>query len=424
MINLDLTKKYVLAVSGGIDSMVMLHCFAAYCPRPNFSVVTVNHGIRTEAQSDCEFVKRYCGELGVSCEIYIVNVPEYSKESKLSEETAARILRYKVLDGIDCDYVCLAHHQGDNAETVLMHVLRGSGALGASGIKRQNGKYLRPLLDMSRDEIERYASEHNVPFVNDSTNDETKYTRNYIRKKIIPALKELNPSAEQNIIRFAENIAADNEYLDSLADISTVEFSFNSARIPVSLLIQPQPIAYRILSKTFRQLGVVKDVERTHVDAIIGLAQGQGGRKAYLPFGYIAVNDYEYVTIEQLEITDESEYELPSALGQTVTPVGVVEVSQTERTDCLKIDVNKLPVDAVFRFKRQGDVFAKFGGGSKPLKKYLIDRKIPQRQRQNLLLVASGNEVFVILGVEISEKLKVTDESNVYYISIKKENVL
>ena len=277
---------------------------------------------------------------------------------------------------------------------------------------------------MSRDEIERYASEHNVPFVNDSTNDETKYTRNYIRKKIIPALKELNPSAEQNIIRFAENIAADNEYLDSLADISTVEFSFNSARIPVSLLIQPQPIAYRILSKTFRQLGVVKDVERTHVDAIIGLAQGQGGRKAYLPFGYIAVNDYEYVTIEQLEITDESEYEIPFALGQTVTPVGVVEVSQTERTDCLKIDVNKLPVDAVFRFKRQGDVFAKFGGGSNPLKKYLIDRKIPQRQRQNLLLVASGNEVFVILGVEISEKLKVTDESNVYYISIKKENVL
>lgn len=424
MINLDLTKKYVLAVSGGIDSMVMLHYFTSLVPRPDFSVVTVNHGIRSNAQSDCEFVKRFCDSVGVDCQMFSVDVPQYSKRNGLSEETAARILRYNVLDNLDCDYVCLAHHNGDNAETVLMHILRGSGAFGASGIKRRNGKYLRPLLDKTREEIELYAKEHNVPFVFDSTNDEIKYTRNYIRKKIIPALKNINPSAEQNIIRFAENIAADNEYLDSLADISAVEFSANTARIPVGLLAQAKPVAYRVLRKTFQQLGVFKDVERTHIDAVIDLSKGQGGRKTYLPFGYIAINDYDYITIERRENVEASDFEVAFALGTTETPIGVVEVSQTKQKNCLKFDVSKIPADAVFRFKRQGDVFSKFGGGSKTLKKYLIDRKIPQRQRQNMLLVASGKEILIICGVEISEKLKVTDDSTAYYMTLQKENNL
>ena len=247
MNEIDLKLKYALAVSGGVDSMVMLHKFAALSPRPDFFVVTVNHGIREEAAADCAFVANYCKQLGVECRTVTVNAPAYCKDNKVSLETAARILRYEVFDGLDVDFVCLAHHADDNAETVLMHILRGSGAKGASGIKAQNGKYLRPLLELTRSEIEDYAAQHNVPHVEDGTNADTAYTRNFIRHKVMPLLTELNPAVKSNVLLFARNVAEDDRYLDSLADVSTVNFDGNGARIPVRLLTQPAPVAYRVL---------------------------------------------------------------------------------------------------------------------------------------------------------------------------------
>ena len=240
---LDLTATYALAVSGGVDSMVMLHKFASTLPRPNFFVVTVNHNIRAEAQADCDFVRDYCKTLNTECRIINIDVPAYSVAHKLSEETAARILRYNAFNDLACDYVCLAHHLNDNAETVLMHILRGSGARGATGIRVQNGKYVRPLLDMTRQQIEQYATEHNVPYVHDKTNDETKYTRNFIRKNILPKLKEVFPAVEQNIVRFAENIAQDNDFLDSLVDTSNVIYGDGYAKIPTSFAKLPKPLS-------------------------------------------------------------------------------------------------------------------------------------------------------------------------------------
>lgn len=421
MMKLDLTAKYALAVSGGVDSMTMLHMFASLTPRPSFCVVTVNHNIRKQAQDDCNFVKKYCDSLNVDCRIVSVDVPRYAKERKISEETAARILRYEALNKTDCDYVCLAHHMGDNAETVLMHILRGAGAKGASGIRRQNGKYLRPLLDMTREEIEQYAVQHNVPYVHDSTNDETKYTRNFIRQKVLPLLKELNPNAEHNIVRFAENIAQDSDYLDGLVDTLDIECCAGYASIPTRILLLPKPLAYRAINKVFSGLGIYKDIEKTHIEAIIDLAQGEGGRQVDLPFGFIAVSDYDFITIQQAVEIEPIEFEIPFALGKTVTPMGVVEVSKTPIANALMIDVDKLPKDSTFRLRHQGDVFTKFGGGSKTLKKFLIDKKISQRLRDGLVLVAKDNEIYVICGVEISEKVKVDECSNVYYIAVTKE---
>lgn len=420
MIKLDPTAKYLLAVSGGVDSMTMLHMFASLSPRPDFSVATVNHNIRKEAQADCDFVENYCRQLDVECHKVFVDVPKYADEHRLSEETAARILRYQVLNNFVCDYICLAHNMGDNAETVLMHILRGSGAQGASGIRRQNGRYLRPILDMTREQIERYAAEHNVPYVHDVTNDEIVYTRNFIRKKVLPMLAQLNPNAEQNIARFAENIFEDCEYLDSLADMSDIEFGADYARIPVKLLLQPKPLTYRTVAEVFRRLGVYKDIERRHIEAITDIAKGVGGRRVNLPFGFVAVSDYDYITIEREKETHSEDFEIPFKVGKTVTPSGVVEVTDVYSDGALKIDVSKLPEDAVFRLRRQGDMFTKFGGGTKTLKKYLIDKKVPQRLRDDLILIACGSEVYAICGVEISDKVKTDVNSEIYYITIRR----
>ena len=413
----DPERRYAIAVSGGIDSMVLLHMLANRKDLPNIFAVTVDHGIRPEAHSDCEFVADYCKSLGVECRVFKVDVPAYAAERKLSVETAARVLRYRVFDDLDCDFVCLAHNADDNAETVLMHIIRGSGAKGASGMKYQNGKYLRPLLTQTRHDIERYAQEHGVPHVEDSTNADTAYTRNFIRHKVMPLLMQLNPAVKQNVLRFAQNISADDARLSAQAErkLANVVFDGEGAHIPAQLLEDGD---FRLLDMVFNRLGIHCDIEQKHYAAIFDLARNVGGKRLDLPFGYVAYNDYDGITLRPAGKQQTFRFEIPFALGATQTPVGVVEV--TRDGEGLRVDVNKIPARAVFRTRRDGDMFTKFGGGTKPLNRYLIDKKIPARNRDSLLLVACDSEVLAIVGVEISDKLRVDDASEEYRICLRR----
>ena len=416
MLKIDVTKKYALAVSGGVDSMVMLHAFANHLPRPNFFVVTINHNIRTEGASDCQFVANYCKTLGVECYTFDVDVPTHASENKLSVETSARLLRYQIFDNLNCDYVCTAHHQRDNVETILMHIIRGSGLVGAQGIKQYNGKYYRPLLHVTKEQIDDYAKQHSIKFVVDQTNSDDKYMRNHIRNNVLPLLQDVCPTVEQNITRFAQNVANDQQFLDSLADISTVQFAQNEAKIPLELFREPQPIVYRVVKKVLEKLGILCDVESAHYQAICDIANAVGGKQTHLPFGYIAINDYTHVTLCKMQQAVTQNWQIPFAVGTTQTPVGTVQVEPKSTPDTLHFDLNAIPATAVFRTRQTGDMFVKFGGGKKSLKDYLIDKKIPQRERDNLLLIADGKEILAIVGVEISAKIKAKKGSQVYYI--------
>lgn len=420
MLNVDMSKTYALAVSGGIDSMVMLHMFATATPRPNFFAVTVNHNLRKEASADCAFVVDYCNKLEVECKVFSVDVPGYCKAMKVSEETGARLLRLGVLNCLDVDWVCTAHHADDNAETVLMHLIRGSGAYGSEGIRRESGKFLRPLLNMTRADIVAYAEANGVPHVYDITNGEVKYTRNFLRHKVIPLLCQLNENAPSNITRFAENIAEDNAYLESLADISAVKFGGSRAEIPSYLLLQPKPIAYRVLRKVFAKMNIWYDIEKRHFDALIDLADNFGGKRISLPFEIVAFNDYDRITLIKDEKDVSVAFEILFSKGIAQLPTGTVNVSAEKSPRCLMFDMNKMPATAVFRTARSGDVFRKFGGGgTKPLNRYFIDKKIPARNRNKLLLVADGNNVLIICGVEIADSIKVDENSDVWYIDVK-----
>lgn len=418
MLKIDVTKKYALAVSGGADSMVMLHAFAHHFPRPDFFVVTVNHNIRKESASDCDFVANYCKTLGVECQVFHIDVPTHAVENKLSVETSARILRYQIFDNLHCDYVCTAHHQRDQAETVLMHIMRGSGLSGAQGIKEHNGKYFRPMLGWTKEQIDTYAQQNNVPFVVDQTNADDKYLRNYIRNKVLPLLVDVCPTVEQNIARFAQNVATDEQFLDSLVDISSVQFAENEAKIPLELLKQPQPIAYRVLKKVFKTLGVHHDIESKHYQAILDVANDNGGKQTHLPFDYIAINDYTHVTLCKAQQKESQNWEIPFAVGIVETPLGQVHISTTPLDNSLRFDLGAIPKTAVLRTRKIGDIFTKFGGGTKPLKEYLIDKKVPQRQRDNLILLADGQNVLAIVGLEISNPIKTKKTSQVCYIKL------
>ena len=179
-----------IAVSGGVDSMVLLYCILRLRDEMGISVAAyhMEHGIRAgSSQQDMDFVVDTCEDLGVPCIVKRVDVPAFAKKEGLSLEMAARIERYAFLDSQGADYIATAHHMDDVAETVIMNLIRGSGLAGLCGIPRIRGRYIRPMLDISRQEIEQYAQKNHITYAQDETNNDITYTRNYIRKEIFAA---------------------------------------------------------------------------------------------------------------------------------------------------------------------------------------------------------------------------------------------
>ena len=418
-ISLDVTKKYALAVSGGVDSMVLLHLFVTHKPNVNFFVVTVNHNLREEAQKDCDFVKSQCQKYGIDCVCHQVDCLGYAQENKVSIETAGRILRKQIFENLPCDLVATAHHKDDNAESILMHLLRGSGLTGASGIK-DDLRFVHPLLPFTKEEILSFAKEMGIKWVQDQTNFENVFVRNRLRNQVFPLLEESFSNFKDNLIRFSQNASQDDAFLNHLADISTVEVKDGVATIPTKLLCQPLPIAVRVVKKVFALLGIDHDVERTHLLAICQLAEKQGGKKVCLPFDLIAVNDYNYITIckntqQKQDFPWVAFEKQPKAYP---TPFGVVNCQKGWGK--LRFDMDKVPSGAVLRLRQDGDVFCPFGGGSKKLKEWLIDKKVSARFRDQLLVVAKDKHVLIVVGMEIAHSIK-TDENTKNIFHIDKE---
>lgn len=417
--DIDVDKKYLLAVSGGADSMAMLDMFYKHSPALQFFVVTVDHQLRKESSSDCQFVAQWCNEHGIDCHVVTVGVKEYCEEHGVSVETGARILRHKALNQFDCDYICLAHNKDDNAESILMHIVRGSGVKGALGMQPYSGRYFRPLINMSKDEVLTYCRLNNVRFVVDETNNSVDYTRNFVRHNIMPLLRQVNSSATDNIVQFGNNLLTDQQFLLDVASIDDVVFQEDSAFIPVRLLNQHPSIAYRVVDNTLQKMGYFSDFRRCHYNDIVALANKQSGSRVDLPHGLVAYNDYNGITLSAKE-EESCSYSIPFEWGTIQLPNGTLYIGSDYIEGSLRVDIDKIPTDAVIRTPMEGDTFTKFGGGTKPLNRYLIDKKIPARLRSSIPLVASGNNVLVVCGVEISESVKTDEQSTIYYINFTK----
>lgn len=418
----------VLAVSGGADSMTMLslaHRFAR-CP---LTVVTVNHHIRKKAYLDAALVRDYCKANGIPFTEAHIYPAEFARENKISLETAARILRYDALDLLaQGKTICLAHTKNDQAETVLMHLVRGSGGRGARGMKKVSGNYYRPLLGLTRAEVIEYVERNNIPFAEDPTNKNNAYDRNYMRNIVIPRLSKLNPNAVDNISRYAESKSADEDYfeeqLSRIYPSLGINISETGAEIPQKAFELHPALTSRVLLMVFCSLGYGKDIEKAHIDAVCGLSEKPTGKRINLPFGVLAVKNYGAVELlHSREEPPEQEgfsHTLPFGEGRHLFCGGALLVT-AEKTGGLRFDGGKIPFGAVIRAPGSGDVFTKFGGGAKPLRRYLTDKKIPLPKRKTLPVVACGNEVLLIFGVEISEKIKVDENTKqILYAKIVK----
>lgn len=418
--------------SGGSDSMALLHFLASNQQKYDIEVVAIHidHGIRENSYVDADFAKEKAKELGVRFYKFRVDAPKIAKEKNLSIESAARDARYGVFKTLLrkglVDKIALAHHMQDQAETILMHIFRGSGVSGAKGMEPiRDNVYIRPMLSTTKQEILQYIEDNNLDYVNDETNSDSTYNRNFIRNVIMKNVLTRWPNAVKAIASFGQAVSEDDQYINKNLFADAVIIDGDEAKIPTSYFFFDRPLITRIIFRALSNIGITKDIERKHIDMILDLAKMENGKRISLPFDAVAIKEYDYVAIVNKH-KDEQTLEQPFKCGEfEVEGFGKVCVKRVKdfqaKPGALYVDYRKVPKTATWRFRQEGDVFEKFGGGSKKLKSYLIDKKIPLRIRNILPVLADGNEIYAIAGVEISEKVKVENVPTAYMIEVKKD---
>lgn len=308
--------KVLCAVSGGLDSMCLLHWMAG---QEKFSVTAAhfNHQLRGKnAQRDEQFVKTYCDARNIPVICGCGDTMALA-ETGMTVEEAARHLRYAFLenaaDGYDAIFT--AHHADDNAETMLLNLLRGTGSLGLAGIPQMRGKVCRPFLEVTRAELADYAAENDIPHVEDETNRMDTAARNVLRHKVLPVLKELNPCAVENMSRTASLVRAENDVIESLAAEITAkaECSSTGLSLDAAALQTAEAVSKRAILQMMAQVGGHrKDLTAQHVEAVLAL---QPNQQISLPYDMIACRADTKLMIRQ---NNTIQADLPIRLGQTV----------------------------------------------------------------------------------------------------------
>lgn len=425
MLTMDLPKnvKIAVAVSGGVDSVVLLHKLVQLSAERGFSlsVVHCEHGIRgEESRKDAEFVRALAQDYGLEYTQFSEDCIQLANRLGVSLETAAREFRYRSFESLladgRADYIALAHHLDDSAETTLFRLCRGTSLGGLLGMSKQRGKYLRPLLDVKREEIEAYAKAQGLAYRVDQSNFERCATRNVLRLDVLPALENAVPGAKLNLAAFARRAKEDDMFLTSLAEELIEEREAVSsgclkeyARVHVR--VAPSPILRRACLLVLKAFGVERDYTHRHLQALEDLFSSQTGAKAVLPKGVRAVREYDTICFYRETGEAQKPSEEAFRLGEFGWGRVALNISLMPMEGVLYADLEAIPQGAVIRARREGDVFCPYGGKGKPLKKYLIDKKIPMLLRDELPLLAIENEVLAVLGVEIAEKIKVTENT-------------
>lgn len=428
-------KKICVAISGGADSTALLHYLKSEQDKYAYSLCAVHceHGIRGEdSLKDMDFVKEFCARLGVELFIERENCLAKAKEEKISVETAARNFRKQAFEKIiannKADYIATAHHLDDEAETVLFRIARGSSLSGARGMGEVDGYIIRPFLGWTKEDVLRYVQENNLPFCTDESNFQTQYTRNKLRLDVLPVLESAVPSAKENLVRFSRLAGEDDAFLYA-------ESEKLLTRTEKGILIgfnNHKPLFRRACLTAMKLLGVEKDYTALHLESVYRLQESERGAKINLPKDVIAEKRAKGIFLS----IAKSKMPIPKPTLETPFSVdgfdgGKYLVICKENVDAegtegvvLRVDKEKLPKDAVYRFRKEGDTFCKFGGGRKSLKKFFNEKQIPVEERAYLPLIAKqdGREVYVVCGVEIADSVKVDENTKeILYICIQKK---
>ena len=415
--------KVLVGLSGGADSMCLTRALWSLADEIGFEIATahVNHNIRGEAaKRDEKAAREFAEGLGIAHYSKSEDVIGYAEEKGISEELAGRELRYAFFAYLCKEHgytkIATAHNKNDNAETIMMNFMRGSALSGLCGIPKRRGNIIRPLLDITRAQIEEYCAKYALPYVTDGTNLEQIYTRNKVRLSLIPQIEEsFNPNIMNTLTRNAQLIKEDCDFLDKCADeFYRAKVKDNAVGLESINKAEPS-IARRVimhmLDKAMNGLG---DISADSPLRVIRLCKsGKTGKSVDLPNGVSARIEYDRLIIDanKAEI-GEFEYELKE--GESVYVRELDKTFRLMRCDKAEKD-GALYFSGGSEFKvrnrRNGDVFYPVGmSGRKKLKDFFIDAKIPREQRMRTAIITADGEIACIIGKRADKRYSVNKE--------------
>jgi tRNA(Ile)-lysidine synthase len=407
-------KKLLLAVSGGLDSMVLLHLFQEL--KFDIAIAHCNFQLRgVESFEDQKFIQDYADANGIPIYVTQFDTEAFAKDYKLSTQVAARMLRYnwfyELLEEENFDYILTAHHADDNLETFLINFTRGTGLEGLTGIPVENDKIIRPLLFLTRNEIDEYAKEYEIEWREDSSNASDKYVRNKIRHHLVPILKELNPHFMTSFLKTENYLQQSQSMVEDAASMvyqqvareveDQIHFDLNQ----LMQLPNYQSYLYQWL----------KDFGFTAWDDIYDLVNVQSGKQVFA-IDYILLKDRNSLILYPIN-QGESETEFHIAENQTEVKIplklGLCKVSEilngSNRT--IFVDADQLVYPLVVRKWKTADFFMPFGmnGKSKKVSKLFKDEKLSLIEKENTWILCSGEQIVWVIGIRADDRFRTVD---------------
>ena len=421
-------KKLIVATSGGMDSMVLVHLFQKF--NLNFALAHCNFQLRgAESDGDENFVKDYAKHNNITFFVTKFDTKNYSEENKLSTQVAARNLRYnwfnELLVSEKFDFVATAHHLDDQVETFLINFSRGTGLDGLTGIPSQNGNIIRPMLPFSRKEIENYVSENKLQWREDSSNTSDKYLRNKIRHHVIPVFKEINESFLQSFQNTLDHLNQEqslvNDAVQMVYDIVVSEDN-EQLKINISALLQYEN--YRAyLYKWLNKYGFLA------WNDVYNLIEAQSGKQIFSE-KYILLKDRDFLILSKKETTNFEEIIMHSITEKPNFPLKLTLCNQSDIFNQMKnvifVDENKIQFPLTIRKWKEGDYFYPSGmQGKKKVSKYFKDEKFTLFQKQDTWILESNNKIVWIIGHRADERFKVENTTQtIIQITYNNEEII
>jgi tRNA(Ile)-lysidine synthase len=416
--------KLLLAVSGGIDSVVL--CELCKQDKFNFVIAHCNFQLRgEESEQDEQFVKELGGKYSVEVLVKRFDTEKYAKDNKVSIQVAARKLRYAWFNelltpnsGLQTpNYLLTAHHLDDNIETMLMNLFKGTGISGLRGMLPKQGKIVRPLLFAKKDELLAFARENDLKWVEDSSNESDKYSRNYIRHQLVPLIEKIYPEAENNLADNFQRFRDTEELYKQAIELhkqKLVEQKGNEFHIPVLKLKKLSPV-HTIVYEIVKDFGF----HPAQVNEIISLVDSETG-KYVASSSHRVIKNRNWLIIAPVATEEAGNILIEKGVKQVQFAVGGLQLDSISARDCqlptansiALFDENEIKFPLLLRQWKQGDYFYPLGmKKKKKLARFFIDQKLSKTEKEKVWVLEMDKKIIWVMGHRIDDRFKVMEKT-------------